>query len=287
MEKKLITICSIILFVVGTASAATVYTNRTNWESAVCGYEEEFFTDATLNPGVSVVSTVGYVHAAGYWWDRVDDGDWYGDGKVRDTTWSFAIPMAAWGGTFDAAGPGGPGSSIVVELVDGTPVYVGTIPNTIAGTFWGFVSDTPFVKVHLKDAALIVGACETYHMDNMVYSSIIEVEIDIKPGSYPNSINPESKGVIPVAILSTPTFDATTVDPETVRFGPGEASMAHEDAHLEDVDGDGDVDMVLHFKTQDTGISAGDTEATLTGSTTGGITISGTDSVRTVPKGKK
>ena len=44
------------------------------------------------------------------------------------------------------------------------------------------------------------------------------ISIDIKPGSFPDSINPRSKGVIPVAILTTDTFDATTVDSATVRF---------------------------------------------------------------------
>jgi len=38
---------------------------------------------------------------------------------------------------------------------------------------------------------------------------ILTVAIDIKPGSDPNAINPNSKGVIPVAILTTPEFDAT------------------------------------------------------------------------------
>jgi len=52
------------------------------------------------------------------------------------------------------------------------------------------------------------------------------VSCDIKPGSDPNSINPKSKGVIPVAILTTPDFDASTVDPTSVMFGPGEAGEA-------------------------------------------------------------
>ncbi len=114
--------------------------------------------------------------------------------------------------------------------------------------------------------------------------SVIEVEIDIKPGSFPNSINPDSKGVIPVAILTTDTFDASIVEPITVGFGPDDALPVH--WALEDVDGDGDLDFIFHFKVQDTGISEGDTEATLNGFTTGGIDIIGTDSVRTVPKGK-
>jgi len=121
----------------------------------------------------------------------------------------------------------------------------------------------------------------------------LEVTIDIKPGSFPNSINPDSKGVIPVAILTTDaavgepvTFDATTVDPETVLFGPDEAAPVH--YALEDVDNDGDIDMILHFKTQETGITVGDTKATLTGETVDGRQFFGTDSVRIVPpKGKK
>jgi len=109
----------------------------------------------------------------------------------------------------------------------------------------------------------------------------IEVEIDIKPGSDPNSINPDSEGVIPVAILTTPDFDASSVDPETVRFGPGEAWAVQWD--IEDVDSDGDLDMILYFRTQDTGIRAGDTEAEVTGKTVDGRDIHGSDSVRTVP----
>jgi hypothetical protein len=43
--------------------------------------------------------------------------------------------------------------------------------------------------------------------------------IDVKPGSFPNSINVRSAGVIPVAILTTGAFDAAAVDPTTVLFG--------------------------------------------------------------------
>jgi len=109
------------------------------------------------------------------------------------------------------------------------------------------------------------------------------VVIDIKPGSDPNSINPVSNGVIPVAILTTDTFDATQVDPLTVAFGPIGASESHGRSHIKDVDGDGDMDLVLHFNTQDTGIQCGDTDASLTGETFGGEPIAGIDSIRTVP----
>jgi hypothetical protein len=108
------------------------------------------------------------------------------------------------------------------------------------------------------------------------------VPIDIKPGGFPNSINPRSKGVIPVAILTTDTFDSTTVDPTTVRFGPSGTEAAPVHAALEDIDGDGDTDMILHFNTQATGVQCGDTSASLTGQTSSGQMIEGSDSIKTV-----
>jgi hypothetical protein len=87
-----------------------------------------------------------------------------------------------------------------------------------------------------------------------------------------STINVKSNGVIPVAILTTPTFNATTVDVSSVRFGPGNAVEAHGIGHPSDVDGDGDVDLVVHFRTQDAAIPCNATTATLTAT---GIT--GTD----------
>jgi Concanavalin A-like lectin/glucanases superfamily/Lectin C-type domain len=113
-------------------------------------------------------------------------------------------------------------------------------------------------------------------------TEVVEVTIDIKPGSFPNSINPKSNGVIPVAILSTKTFDATTVDPLTVRFGPKGAKEAHNKGHIEDVNHDGEPDLVLHFKTQATGIRCGDTSAALTGETFDRNPIQGSDAIKTV-----
>jgi hypothetical protein len=56
---------------------------------------------------------------------------------------------------------------------------------------------------------------------------VLTVVIDIKPGSVTNPINVRSSGVIPVAVLTTPSFDATSIDVSTVRFGPGNALEAH------------------------------------------------------------
>jgi hypothetical protein len=108
------------------------------------------------------------------------------------------------------------------------------------------------------------------------------VALDIKPGTFPNTINPKSHGVIPVAILTTSTFDATTVDPLSVEFGPSGATEAHNKGHIEDVNQDGKPDLVLHFKTQATGIQCGETSASLTGATRDGDPIQGSDAITTV-----
>jgi len=111
---------------------------------------------------------------------------------------------------------------------------------------------------------------------------VTTVPVDIKPGSAQNRINPNSRGRITVAILTGGAFDATAVDDTTVLFGQTgtEATAVH--AVLEDVDGDLDVDMVLQFRTQDTGIECGDTAAALTGATFGGLAIAGSDAITTV-----
>lgn len=113
----------------------------------------------------------------------------------------------------------------------------------------------------------------------------LPVKIDIKPRSESNSINcVEQKRIVTLAILSTQEFDVTKVDPLSVKFGSSGATEVHSKGHIEDIDKDGDIDMVLHFRFADTGIKCGDTEATLTGETLEGIPISGTDAIRTVGK---
>jgi len=108
------------------------------------------------------------------------------------------------------------------------------------------------------------------------------VPIEIKPPSAaPVAINPRAQGVIPVAILTTAGFDATTVDPASVRFGPRAAGNALP-AVVQDVNGDGKPDLVLYFRSQSTGIACGDTTAVLSGQTVTGITFAGGEAIRTV-----
>ncbi|MCH7999584.1 MAG: cadherin-like domain-containing protein [Chloroflexi bacterium] len=158
--------------------------------------------------------------------------------------------------------------------INGPAQLVGFFPDE------GFVG-TASMKYQISDGALFSNLATITFI--VLAPPIISVSIDIKPGGDPNSITLGSKGLISVAILTTPTFDATTVDANTVQLGPGAATKAHANAHVEDVDADGDLDLALHFRTPETGIAPGDTEACLTGETFDGTPIEGCDAIRTVP----
>jgi hypothetical protein len=100
--------------------------------------------------------------------------------------------------------------------------------------------------------------------------SVTEGNLDIKPGSFPNSINTKKNGVTAVALLGSSSFDVTTVNVTTLRFGPNDAQPAHDLTvlstyifHIEDVNYDGNYDLVSHYRTKDTGIAVGQTSACL------------------------
>ncbi|MGB2715717.1 MAG: SBBP repeat-containing protein [Vicinamibacterales bacterium] len=112
------------------------------------------------------------------------------------------------------------------------------------------------------------------------------VTIDIKPNSSPNTINLGSGGTAAVAILSSATFDATTVDPLTVTLASAPVKLKGNGTPqvvFQDVNGDGRQDVVIHLQTEALQLSENDTQAVLEGETFGGVAIVGTDLVRIVP----
>ncbi len=116
--------------------------------------------------------------------------------------------------------------------------------------------------------------------------SALAVLIDIKPDSDPNSINLGSKGNVPVAIFSTPDFDATTINPTTVTLAGASVKLKGKGtpmASFEDVNGDSLLDIIVHIDTTALEeLSMGDMDVVLDGETYDGKKISGVDTVRIV-----
>jgi hypothetical protein len=94
----------------------------------------------------------------------------------------------------------------------------------------------------------------------VVVHSVIDAVIDIKPGSDENPIHLGANGILLLAILSTQKasgeledFDASlllTVPLASFEFGDSRAGFGRVSpirATVEDVDADGDMDLVLHF----------------------------------------
>jgi DNA-binding beta-propeller fold protein YncE len=92
------------------------------------------------------------------------------------------------------------------------------------------------------------------------------VDIDIKPRSCPNPLNVKSKGVLPVAILGSEDFDASDIDPASIRLaGVGAIRSSLEDVTGPVVDGnecacttagpDGNMDLTLKFRTPEIAVA--------------------------------
>lgn len=191
--------------------------------------------------------------------------------------------------------------------VDVDPALTYTVTDTDFGDLPGGTLDPDATDTIYESATAVSGeqgnvatvtasdGVETYTDSDAAYYTGVapeSVEIDIKPGSDPNSINLKSKGVVPVALLGSESFDVTTVDDSTVTFGPDEATIAHNSAHLEDVNGDGYEDMVFHFRTQELNLGEDSDGADLTiysddpSDPSSYATHIGQDEVNIVPKGK-
>ena len=109
------------------------------------------------------------------------------------------------------------------------------------------------------------------------------VDIDIKPGSFPNSIKMSENGAIPVAVFSTEAFDATLIDPSTITLNSSSVRLRGKGfaASFEDIDQDGILDLVVQvdrggFETTGDGIGF------LKGITFNGMHVKGSDSVRVI-----
>ncbi len=136
----------------------------------------------------------------------------------------------------------------------------------------------------VNDRGIIVGS---YSDHGFVATPVVSeqtrsIDINIIPWSRSNLINLKSNGVIPVAIRTNNNFDATSVSPMSIAFGPNKARPIPGVGRIMNVDADRDFDLVLYFRIKEIGVTCGDTEARLTGVTFDGQLIEGFDSIRVV-----
>ena len=115
--------------------------------------------------------------------------------------------------------------------------------------------------------------------------SVVNIDIDIKPGSDINPINNNGNGVIPVAIFGNETFDVSQINLSTVELEECAIKAVGKKgkllAHIEDINDDGYADLVVQIEDV-AGAFVGPT-ATLTGELFDDTLIEGTDVICIVP----
>ena len=76
----------------------------------------------------------------------------------------------------------------------------------------------------------------------------IQVEIDIKPGSDPSSVNcKNTEGSVPVAVFGSANFVVSTIDLNSLQLNGVAVTEEHDTIHIEDKNGDEFPDAVLHL----------------------------------------
>lgn len=197
-----------------------------------------------------------------------DGGGWYG--RAGATSGSAPIVVGAVALLLDI-NPFLTSSQVRQILRDSatTDSYTGATPNLC----WGYG------KLNIEKAL------------ELASTTTNQVIIDVKPGRFPNRIHLEKHvckddDQLYVAVLSTPDFDARTVDASSLKLGDpnlsGTATPLRSRAR--DVDRDGDTDMTLAFSlcdlVNDGALNLNSTELELMGRTSNGVTITGREPVK-------
>jgi uncharacterized repeat protein (TIGR01451 family) len=241
------------------------------------------------------------------------------DVTMRDTLVNYG-PSSPMDGTVTTSATADPGSSVtpssssrlVTALAAGTPRSTDskfTIGCSRPGMHtYRFTDSISPARVDDTDPNLANNEMST----EFTLDCVVPVALNIMPGANPNSINIPTD-TVPVAVLTTHAgeyglpldFDAATIQPLTVRFGPrrvvypglGGSTEVHQMGHIEDAYErtttpvetvkDGDLDMVLHFASGKSSLTATDVEACVKGSFIDPVTSQtyrffGCDSVRIV-----
>lgn len=230
----------------------------------------------------------GFIQNSVYFWVYIPGVGWRSSGgyPVANNVWTHVV------GTYDGTNlkvyvDGALGSYVSLPpgtiAPSGNPLYIGRDPANLGRVYHGLIDEPSIYNRALSPAEIQA----IFNAGSAGKCKVQTVIIDIKPGSFPNSINLSSAGVVAVAILSSDTFDANTVDPDTISLAGASVKMVGKSGkslcHVEEVNGDDFLDLVCQVLTEELLIELGDSVAVLEAETFDGTLIRGEDSVNIVP----
>ena len=211
-------------------------------------------------------------------------------------SWTSVQPMPTARWTHSVAGSGGLLYAIGGNGADGIASAIVEIYDP-ASNSWSLGPSMPSPRLELAAATSGNTVYALAGLDNNNNNTLLTVNealtvfltvvIDIKPDSFPNSINLDSAGSVPVAILSSASFDATQVDPDSVTLAGARVRLVARGSRYQcgtsDVNGDGRLDLLCHVETAQFMLQSGDAIAQLQARTFDGREIRGEDSISIVP----
>jgi hypothetical protein len=242
---------------------ADAFVRKYNSAGSMVWSDEFGGTTPSFDTALSVTADLGSVYVGGYTGGQLPGQTSFGDADAYVRKYNaIGIPLST--------------------------TQFGSLPATSADLTWGVVAaNAGGVYAGGYTNGTLPGQTPAGGFDAfLVKDPEFPVTIDIKPGAFPNTINLGSNGTVPVAILSTATFNATTVDPATVTLA--EASVAlkgkgtSSTSSFQDVNGDGRPDLLIHIETEALQLSNTDTIAILKGQTFSGQPIIGSDFIRVI-----
>jgi polyhydroxybutyrate depolymerase len=233
-----------------------------------------------------------------------------GIGSLLTGTLPRPMTVVVFYGTEDSGYPGSFYNTIdrlvafngtdINPVMDIWPATEDDVTSVTRFAYDGGIYDTEVVFYRVEDgghtwpgkyqyASLLSVGLTTQHIDatELIWEHLsrhtlpLQVSVDVQP----DTIIVDRPGVLPVAILSSASFDATQINPATVRLGPVEARPLR--ASITDADGDGIPDLMLHFNVRGLGLTVGDTSLDLTGYSRVDGAVQGSAAIETKSQGRR
>ncbi len=309
MLKTFLIVLALLLFLFGRANSREITNGRvevpasfflvafvmnfsgTNFSVAAAGSNFFGFGFAPCMPSGVVLCTRGSVVNLSAFSGQWDFSEVSGTMTIDGTQYFLihqalpTLPLVGGSGSVGFAG-----GSVMIPFSD-TPIITLQAPFTMTGVLSGRADRALPVGLGLSGSgtAFLVlkrvvdfNGQEHYLLQSLTYRFGTPVDVDIKPGDDTNHINPTSRGKVPVAILSTATFDATTVNPVTLTIAGAPIDVKPNGTpalSFQDINGDGLPDVLVHVNTAALQITNFDNEALVEGMTFDGKYFWGTDTI--------
>ena len=146
------------------------------------------------------------------------------------------------------------------SLIEYGPVIVdftssvtgGNAPLTYSWDFGdGSTTSSETNPTHTYDVGVFIATLTVTDQDGDVGSDSAQITVEeptitIVVDISPDSVNCKSKGVVPITIFASPTFDPFLIDIDTVSLNGNHATEKHGKFHADDINNDGLLDLIFH-----------------------------------------